>query len=130
MIIASDLVVIPIEASGASDWASLTTIRQVQEARQYKENLISVLLLSRVVPRTVMSRSIREHVAEHGVPLLEAAIANRVPFAEALTMGKTIYEWAPRSAAAKEFSHVMQEIGAFYEQERPEEAEPQETTHG
>ena len=129
VIIASDLVVIPIEASGASDWASQTTIQQVQEARQYKENLLSVLLLSRVIPNTVISRSIRTHVEDHGVALLEATIANRVPFAEALTMGKTIYEWAPRSTAAAEFSRVMQAIEAFYEQKRPDEASPQEATH-
>ena len=49
VIIASDLIVIPIEASGASDWASHTTIQQVQEARQYKETLKSVFLVSRVI---------------------------------------------------------------------------------
>ena len=114
VIIASDLIVIPIEASGASDWASQTTIQQVQEARQYKETLTSVFLVSRVIVNTVISRSIRTHVENYGVPLLKATVANRVSFAEALTMGKTIYEWAPRSAAAKEFSCVMQEIGAFY----------------
>ena len=129
VIIASDLIVIPIEASGASDWASLTTIKQVQEAQQYKENLKSVFLVSRIIPNTVISRSIREHVENHGVPLLKATVANRVPFAEALTMGKTIYEWVPRSAAAKESSRVMQEIGVFYEQERFDEAAPQEATH-
>ena len=129
VIIASDLIVIPIEASGASDWASQTTIKQVQEAQQYKENLKSVFLVSRIIPNTVISRSIREHVENHGVPLLKATVANRVPFAEALTMGKTIYEWAPRSAAAKESSRVMQEIGVFYEQERFDEVAPQEATH-
>ena len=129
VIIASDLIVIPIEASGASDWASQTTIRQFQEARQYKENLKSVFLVSRVIPNTVISRSIRDHVEDHGVPLLKATVANRVPFAEALTMGKTIYEWAPRSVAAKEFSRVMQEIGVFYEQEESHEAAPQTATH-
>ena len=129
VIIASDLIVIPIEASGASDWASQTTIQQIQEARQYKENLESVILVSRIIPNTVMSRSIRAHVENYGVPLLKATVANRVPFAEALTMGKTIYEWAPRSAAAKEFSCVMQEIGAFYEQKRFDKAAPEEATH-
>ena len=129
VIIASDLIVIPIEASGASDWASQTTIQQVREARQYKENLKSVFLVSRIIPNTVISRSIRTHVENYGVPLLKATVANRVPFAEALTMGKTIYEWAPRSAAAKEFSCVMQEIGAFYEQKGFDEAAPEEATH-
>ena len=114
VIIASDLVVMPIEASGASDWASQTTIRQIQEARQYKETLLSVFLVSRIIPNTVISRSIRNHVSDYGIPLLTATVANRVPYAEALTMGQTIFEWAGRSTAAHEFSTVMEEIGAFY----------------
>ncbi len=129
VIIASDLIVIPIEASGASDWASQTTIQHVQEARQYKETLKSVFLVSRVIVNTVISRSIRDHVADHGIPLLRATVANRVAFAEALTMGKTIFEWAPDSTATLEFSTVMQEIGAFYEQEKSDEADPQQATH-
>ncbi len=121
VIIASDLIVIPIEPSGASDWASQTTIQQVQQARPYKEDLKSVFLVSRIIVNTVISRSIREHVADHGIPVLESTVANRVPFAEALTMGKTIFEWAPTSAAAREFSTVMKEVGAFYEQEEPDQ---------
>jgi chromosome partitioning protein len=117
VIIASDLVVMPIEASGASDWASQTTIRQIQEARQYKETLISVFLVSRIIPNTVISRSIRNHVSDYGIPLLTATVANRVPYAEALTMGQTIFEWAGRSTAAHEFSTVMEEIGAFYDRQ-------------
>ena len=131
VIIASDLVVLPIEASGASDWASKTTIQQVVEAQQFKETLKSVFLVSRIIPNTVISRSIRDHVAEHGIPLLTATIANRVPFAEALTMGHSIFEWAPNSRAANEFSTVMQEIGAFHEQERPpDQTETQRPTVG
>lgn len=117
VIIASDLVVMPIEASGASDWASQTTIRQIQEARQYKETLLSVFLVSRIIPNTVISRSIRNHVSDYGIPLLTATVANRVPYAEALTMGQTIFEWAGRSTAAHEFSTVMEEIGAFYDRQ-------------
>ena len=115
VIIASDLIVIPIEASGASDWASQTTIRQIREAREYKDTLLSVFLVSRIIPNTVISRSIRDHVADYGIPLFKATVANRVPYAEALTMGKTIFEWAGHSKAAHEFSTVMEEIGAFYE---------------
>lgn len=119
VIIASDLVVMPIEASGASDWASQTTIRQIREAREYKDTLLSVFLVSRIIPNTVISRSIRDHVADCGIPLLHATVANRVPYAEALTMGKTIFEWAGRSKAAREFSTVMEKIGAFYESKIP-----------
>ena len=114
VIIASDLVVIPIEPSGALRLGQQTTIQQVQEARQYKEDLKSVFLVFCIIVNTVISRLIREHVADHGIPVLESTAANRVPFAEALTMGRTIFEWAPGSPAAREFSTVMKEIGAFY----------------
>lgn len=112
-IIASDLVVIPIEPSGASDWASRITVEQVKEASELKD-IQSVFVISRAITRTVISRSIRDYVVETGVPLLRSTIANRVAFAEALTMGKTVYEWAPSSEAAKEMSAVMEEIGDFH----------------
>ena len=70
-----------------------------------------MFLVSRVIVNTVLSRSIRDHVADHGIPLLRATVANRVAVAEALTMGKTIFEWSPDSTASLEFSTVMQEIG-------------------
>lgn len=112
-IIASDVVVIPIEPSGASDWASRITVEQVKEASELKD-IQSVFVISRAITRTVISRSIRDYVVETGVPLLRSTIANRVAFAEALTMGKTVYEWAPSSEAAKEMSAVMEEIGDFH----------------
>ena len=76
----------------------------------------------RIISNTVTSRLVREHLAERGIPLLKTCVANRISFSEALTMGKSIFEWAPRSAAAREFTAVMEEIGAFYGQERPDEA--------
>jgi chromosome partitioning protein len=38
-IIASDVVLVPIEPSGASIWASRDTIAQIQEAQSYKPSL-------------------------------------------------------------------------------------------
>ena len=114
IIIASDMVVLPIEPSGASDWASKTTIEQVREALEYKETLKSVFLVSRMISGTVISREIRDHVAEHEIPILPHGVTNRVQFAEAMTLGKTIFEYAPKSEAAKEISTIMKDIGEFY----------------
>lgn len=129
IIIASDLVVLPIEPSGASDWASSTTIQQVHEAQQYKETLKSVFLVSRMIANTVISRAIRDHVGEYQIPILSRGVVNRVPFAEALTQGQTIFEYAPRSEAAEDITAVMKEIGAFYDGEDDSEAEAQ-SAHG
>ena len=48
--------------------------------------------------------------AEAGIPLLDAEVEQRVAFAESLTMGKTIFEWSPTGAAAKEITTLTDEI--------------------
>lgn len=129
IIIASDLVVLPIEPSGASDWASNTTIQQVREAQQYKETQKSVFLVSRMIANTVIGRAIRDHVAEYEMPVLSNGVVNRVSFAEALTQGETIFEYAPRSEAAGDIAAVMQEIGELYDGKDHSQAEAQ-SAHG
>ena len=117
VIITSDIVVIPIEPSGASHWAAADTVAQVNEARIIKETQKSVFLVSRKIGNTVLGRDIRDMAAEHGIPLLDTAITQRVAFAEALTMGKTIQEWSPNSEAAAEVAEFMNELVAIHEQE-------------
>ena len=117
VIITSDIVVIPIEPSGASHWAAADTVAQVSEARIIKETQKSVFLVSRKIGNTVIGRDIRDMATEHGIPLLDTAITQRVAFAEALTVGKTINEWAPNSGAAAEIESCMNELVMIYEQE-------------
>jgi chromosome partitioning protein len=109
-IIASDFVVLPIEPSGLSTWASDLTVRQVREAQAFKDTLKCGFVVSRKIGKTVIGRDIRTMAAEAGVPILEAEIEQRVAFAESMTMGNTIFEWSPRSAAAKEIKHLTNEI--------------------
>jgi chromosome partitioning protein len=110
VIIASDLVVIPIEPSGASHWAAADTVAQVSEARIIKPAQKSVFVVSRKIGNTVIGRDIREMTAEYEIPVLSNAITQRVAYAEALTLGKDIAEYAPTSEAAAEFATVMVEL--------------------
>lgn len=109
----SDLVVVPIEASSASSWSSEVTARQVAEAHQFKSDLELVFLMSRIIPRTVISAAVRSEMKKAGIRLLESVICNRVAFAEALSQGLTIYQWAENSRAAAEMDSVMDEIKQF-----------------
>lgn len=115
VIIASDIVVIPIEPSGASHWAAADTVAQVNEAKIIKETQKAVFLISRKIGNTVLGRDIREMAAEHGIPMLDTAVTQRVAFAEAMTMGKSIQEWAPKSDAANEVEAFMGELVRLYE---------------
>jgi chromosome partitioning protein len=109
-IIASDFVALPIEPSGLSTWASDLTVRQVREAQAYKETLKCGFVVSRKIGNTVIGREIRTMAAEAGIPILAAEIEQRVTFAESITMGKTIFEWGPRSAASREIERLTKEI--------------------
>jgi chromosome partitioning protein len=48
--------------------------------------------------------------SEAGIPILEADVEQRVAFAESMTMGQTIFEWAPGSSAETEISRLSLEI--------------------
>ena len=109
-IIASDFVVLPIEPSGLSTWASDLTVKQVQEAQAYKETLKCGFVVSRKIGNTVLGREIRSMAADAGIQLLDAEIEQRVAYAESLTMGKTIFEWSPTGTAAKEIMTLTDEI--------------------
>ena len=61
--------------------------------------------------------------------MLERFITSRVAFAEALTLGKTIFEYESRGEAAREFANLMDEIGALYDQD-DRETEKIEAAHG
>ena len=114
-IVASDLVLMPIEPSGLSTWASDLTVRQVQQAQEFKD-LKCGFVISRKIGNTVIGREIRTMAEAIGVPILTTEIAQRVAYAESMTMGRTIFEWAPGSPAAVEIERLTKEI-LSYEQE-------------
>lgn len=117
-IIAADFVALPIEPSGLSTWASDLTVRQIQAAQDIKETLKCGFVVSRKIGNTVIGREVREMASEAGIPILAAEIEQRVAFAESMTMGQSIFEWAPRSRAATEITSLTTEIKATYEHEK------------
>ena len=109
-IIASDFVVLPIEPSGLSTWASNLTVRQIREAQEYKETLQCGFVVSRKIGNTVIGRDIRTMAAAAGILILAAEIEQRVAFAERLTMGRTIFEWPSGGDAARQTECLTDEI--------------------
>ena len=116
-IIASDFVALPIEPSGLSTWASNLTVRQVQEAQAFKENIKCGFVVSRKIGNTVIGRDIRAMAAEAGIPILASEIEQRVAFAESMTMGRTIFEWSPPSNAAREIDRLTEELVLYVEED-------------
>lgn len=116
-IVASDFVALPVEPSGAAVWASDLTVQQVQQAQEFKPTLKCGFVVSRKIGNTVIGRDIRNMTAELGIPILSTDIESRVAYAESLTMGRTIHEWSPNSAASNEIKTLTQEIKNHVEEE-------------
>jgi chromosome partitioning protein len=109
-IAASDVVLLPIEPSGLSTWASDVTVGQVREAQEFKPNLKCGFVVSRKIGNTVIGREIRAMAADAGIPILDAEIEQRVSFAESMTMGQSVFEWAHGSPACREIEALTDEV--------------------
>lgn len=121
-IIASDLVVMPIEPSGLSTWASDVTIAQVRQAQELKPTLKCGFVVSRKLGNTVIGREIKNLIAESNIHIFNSDIENRVAVAECITMGKTIFEWERSGKAARQFKHLAKEIMSYAKEELPASA--------
>jgi chromosome partitioning protein len=115
VIIASDLALMPVEPSGLSSWASDVTVRQIQQAQDYKETLKCGFVVSRKIGNSVIGREIREMVAGSGIYVFQADIENRVAYAESGTMGQTIFEWGSDKKAQAEIINLTEEILTYGE---------------
>lgn len=109
-IVASDLVIVPIEPGGASRWSSDLTVRQLKEAQQFKTTLKCGFVVSRKISGTVLGRDARAMAADAGIPMFETEVEQRIVYAEALTMGKTIFEWGGNNAAVREIQALTHEL--------------------
>ena len=109
-IAAADLVLIPVQPSGADFWASRETVKLAQEAHSFKVTQKSVFVVSRRKGRTSLGRDIRAALAELELPLLAADIPDRVAYAEAMTAGATVIEQHPRGPAASDSRALAAEI--------------------
>jgi len=109
-IMASDLILIPIQPSPLDIWAAHEVIELIKEATIYKPTIASAFLVNRKIGNTTIGREVKEVLAEYQIPILDSTINQRVSFAEALNTGETVLETAPRSLAAKEINSLTKEI--------------------
>lgn len=114
-ILASDIVVIPVQPSPYDVWAAKEIVTLVQEASVYKEKIKSVFAVNRKIANTAIGREVKEALQTYAVPVLDAQICQRVLFAESAAVGKTVFEVSPDSQAASEIESLKTEILQNYE---------------
>ena len=111
-ILASDLIVIPLQPSGADKWSTEKILSLIKEARFYKPDLNAVMAVNRKTVGTAIGKNFREGIeADYPeFPVLKTEIGQYVAFAEALTIGSTVLELDAKSSAAKQITSLASEI--------------------
>jgi chromosome partitioning protein len=106
-IMASDMVLIPIQPSPYDVWAAAETVQLVREAQQFKEDLKVAFVVNRKIANTAIGRDVASALAEFEVPVLPVAVHQRVLFAESAAQGLAVFEAAPNSDAAREIAQLV-----------------------
>jgi chromosome partitioning protein len=109
-IMASDLVLIPVQPSPYDVWAAKEIVDILNEATVFKPGLKSAFVINRKIVNTALGRDVAEALAEYPVPVLEATICQRIALAESAAQGQTVFETSPNNPAGKEILALVREI--------------------
>jgi chromosome partitioning protein len=109
-IMASDLILIPVQPSPYDVWATADVVGLIGEARQFKDNLKAVFVVNRKIAKTAIGRDVAAALAAFGLPVSPVALAQRVIYAESAATGLAVMEAAPGSEAAREVARLADSI--------------------
>jgi len=109
-IMASDLILIPVQPSPYDIWAADEVVKLISEARIYKENIKSAFIINRKIVNTAIGRDAETALAAYETHVMASTIGQRVVFAEAASQGLAIFEVSQTSSAAQEIEAAANEI--------------------
>ncbi len=109
-ILASDVVLIPVQPSPYDVWAAKEIVDLVQEAAMFNENRKAAFAINRKIVNTAIGRDVADALASYTLPVLQSQICQRVSFAESAAQGSTVLELDSTSLASQEIQALVQEL--------------------
>lgn len=109
-IMASRLVLIPIQPSPYDIWASQEIVKLIEEASVFKPELKAAFVINRRIPKTAIGRDVEGALSEFNLPVLKTSIGQRVIFAESAGQGLSVLEQDDKSAASKEIRKLAKDV--------------------
>jgi chromosome partitioning protein len=110
IILASDLILIPVQPSPHDIWSAAAVIELIEQACTFKENLKTAFIVNRKITNTALGRDVFTALQNYPIPVLTTAVCQRVAFAESAASGQSVPETDPRSSAAREIESITDEI--------------------
>ena len=107
---ASDLVLIPVQPSPYDVWAAEEVVKLIKEAQIYRPELKAAFVINRKIAKTAIGRDIVDALEEFELPILDAALAQRVVYAESAASGRVVFEDDKRSLASRDVNRLAKEV--------------------
>jgi len=102
----ADLVLVPIRPSPSDLWAAAATVALLK-----KTGTVFLFVLTQAKTNASITAQAAASLSHHG-PVAETFIADRVPYAAAMTNGLTALELAPKGPAATETAALWKNVKA------------------
>lgn len=110
IILAADLILIPVQPSPHDVWSAKAVVDLVTEAATFKEKLKTAFVVNRKITNTAIGRDVFTALANYPFPVLHVAISQRVAFAESAALGQSVLEADPHGIAAQEITAFTREV--------------------
>lgn len=120
-IIASDLILIPVQPSPLDVWASDEIVSLIDEARIYQQNLKAAFVINRKIANTAIGRDVHEAFSGQAYPVLAETVCQRMIFAECFALGQTVTEAEPNGIAVTEINKLTKSIMQLFKEEKHEQ---------
>lgn len=118
IIMASDLIAIPVQPSPYDVWAVKEVVELIKEASVYKDSLKAVFVINRKIVNTAIGRDVVDALSTYELKVLASVVSQRVLFAESAARGRSVVEESPMSLAAQEIRSLTEDLARqFNEQE-------------
>ena len=110
-IMASDLVLIPVQPSPYDVWAATETVQLIREAQTFRPDIKSAFVINRKITNTAIGRDVTAALAQfEDVPVLEASLTQRVIYAESAGQGLAVIEVNESSEGAREILRLARTV--------------------
>jgi len=121
-IVASDLVIIPVQPSPFDIWAAKDVTDIISECAAIKPDLVTRFVINRLFLNTTLGTEILAALAAFPFPALKTAIRNRQEYAKSARNGLTALETEHNGPAAMEIRALAAEIKVALKQSEREKA--------
>ncbi|PQJ26766.1 hypothetical protein BSZ35_19145 [Salinibacter sp. 10B] len=95
---AADLVLIPVQPSGADIWAAEDILDIVEARQNVTGEPRAAFVVSRAVARTNLADSVQDALEQYGVNVLDSRTGHRIAYPEALGAGLSVLDTGGKAA--------------------------------